>query len=128
MKPQDIKDQLTLEDVGRILESLGCEQVRIYGNMLSATKGGDSDNPNGVVIWDNGNFFNAEMYTTPEFEQYPVKDVFSVIRQISGCSFQEALDTVARFVDVDEVEQYEEQSVQSWLEKIGSWTGRAREK
>ena len=128
MKPQDIKDQLTLEDVGRILESLGCEQVRIYGNMLSATKGGDSDNPNGVVIWDNGNFFNAEMYTTPEFEQYPVKDVFSVIRQISGCSFQEALDTVARFVEVDEVEQYEEQSMQSWLEKIGSWTGRAREK
>ena len=126
MKPQDIKDQLTLEDIGRVLESLGCEHIRIYGNILSATKGGGSDNQNGIVIWDNDNFFNAEMYTTPEFEQYPVKDVFSVIRQITGCSFQEAINTVARFVELDEVEQCKEQSMKSWLDTITNWSGRQR--
>lgn len=129
MKPQEIKDQITLEDIGRVLESLGCEQVRIYGNMLTSTKGGGSDNPSGIVIWDNGNFFNAEMYTTPEFDQYPVKDIFSVIRQLTGCSFQGAVEMIARYVDLEDAERCERDiGIQSWLEKFRNWTGRSKKK
>ena len=119
MSPQEIKDQLTLEDIGDMLESLGCEQVHIRGNVLSSTKGNGSDNPSGIVIWDNGNFFNAEMYTTPEFEKYVVKDIFSVIRQLTGRTFEQAVQFVAGFVELDNTKKEEKvPSILDWLDKI----------
>ncbi len=118
MTPQDVKDQITLEDIRNVLESLGCEKIEIHGGTLTSTKGGGSDNPSGIVIWDNGNFFNAEMYTTPAFQQYKVKDVFSVIRQITGCSFDKAVEIVSGFVDIKDPGTKEEKSIKSWLNKI----------
>lgn len=119
MKPQEIKDQITLEDIGSMLESLGCEQVRIHGNVLSSTKGNGSDNPSGIVIWENGNFFNAEMYTTPEFDQYMVKDVFSVIRQLTGRTFDQAVEFVGNFVDLENTEkETKAPTISDWLDKI----------
>lgn len=118
MTPQDVKDQITLEDIRDILESLGCEKIEIHGNTLTSTKGGGSDNPSGIVIWDNGNFFNAEMYTTPSFQDYKVKDVFSVIRQLTGKSFDDAVSLVGGFVDLKEPDHKEGKSIKNWLNKI----------
>lgn len=127
---QKIKDRLSLEDIGEILESLGCEQIVIRGNTMTSTKGNGSDNPSGIVIWDNDNFFNAEMYTTPEFDSYGVKDIFAVIQQVADCNFNEARRIVEKYVDVGRIEtdDDDECDVLGWLDKIEHKMGRPKKK
>lgn len=119
MDTQIIKNQMTLPDIVTILEDLGCEKVSYHGNYVTSTKGGYSDNPSGVVVWDNGNFFNAEMYTTPEFDNFQVHDIFSVIQAIKECNFNEAKEYVLSLLSLDrQLEEKKEPDLLCWLNDI----------
>lgn len=118
MTAYDVKNVLTDDDIPTILEELGCEYIVLHRGYITATRGGLSDNRQGVVVWLN-DFFAAEMYTTPEFDRFQVKDIFAVVQQLKEVSFKVSLDFVCDVVGITDNDlSATKESALSWLRRI----------
>lgn len=113
-----VKKKITDDDIGLILEELGCEYVVYHSDYVTATKGGISDNRQGVVVWLN-EFYSAAMYTTLEFDRYRVKDIFTVVQQIKDLSLPKAIQFVCNTLSIteDDLKEPAEDAL-GWLRRI----------
>ena len=118
MDAAEIKQTINSDDIIRLLESLGCEHIKTHSGYITSTKGGASDNKSGVVVYTKD--YSCLMPTTPEFDKYPVKDIFSVIQQIEKCSFPAAVKRLCDIAGIDYCYEKKKETFLSWLDKIES--------
>lgn len=120
MNAADIKQTINVNDVIRLLDSIGCEHIKLHTNYITSTKGGASDNKSGVVVYIKD--YSCLMPTTPEFDKYPVKDIFSVVQCINKCSFPMAVKVVCDVAGLDYSYEKKQENFLSWLDKIENST------
>lgn len=126
MSIQNVKQSLTVEKVVTLLEAMGCEQVKTHSNHITSTKGNDSDNTHGVVIYTDG--WNALMPTTPEFDSFNVHDVVSVVQVVLDCNLQQALKFICRVCDINYLDDQPPQpTALAWLTCMETTTGEIAE-
>ena len=116
MNAADIKQAINNDDVIRLLDRIGCEHIKIHSNYITSTKGGASDNKTGVVVYTKD--YSCLMPTTPEFEKYPIKDIFAVVQCINKCSFPMAVKEVCDVAGLDYSYEKKKENFLSWLDKI----------
>lgn len=118
MLAADLKAALSPDGIVMILEALGCQQIRMHNKYISSTRGSGSDNKAGVVVYLDGNY-NAIMPTTPEFDDYPVKDIIAVVQQLLGCSFPMAMHFICETIGIDYDNVIPQKpSILSWLDQV----------
>lgn len=117
MLVSDLKNAMDKETVIKILHELGCEKIKAHKNYVSSTKGNDSDNATGVVVYLDS--FKALMPTTPQFEKYPIKDIFAVIQEILKISFPASMKFVCDVVGIQyKYQTPEKSSLLTWLATV----------
>jgi DNA primase len=122
MTSHDLKEQLTPSLIEKILEDIGCENIKNHHNQkyISSTRKG-GDNPNGVLIYTNDKKYNAEMFTSPDFQQRNIRDIIEVVSYIEKISFQGAIKRICDICDINYYDNIIKSKTPTLLKLIAFW-------
>lgn len=102
MDMQAIKSYLkdNPELIENILETIGCHHVKTIKNKrVQSALPYPSDNPTSVQISLNDNL-TSKVYTKNDFDNYEIKDIFTLVQYIKKCTLQEAKEIVCKVSNI----------------------------
>jgi DNA primase len=108
--------------VAKVLESIGCTQVRIDGNKIKACNPNGGDNRGAVCVYID-EFWNTEDFTRPEFQSKEYRDIISFVEFIEGISFPKAIKHICSICGFDyytDTQEEQTPAFMSWLNFVES--------
>jgi DNA primase len=115
IRASELKKQLTEDLIIRVLESIGCTQVRISGKTIKATNP-DGDNRNAICVYiDNDKYWNIEDFTRPEFESKDYRDIISFVEWVQDISFPKAIKYICQICSFDYYSDTQEEQVPAFM-------------
>ena len=124
MLAKDLKSNLNEDLIIKILEEMGCHEIRVRKGAkphISAAMP-DGDNPTSVCVYINGEDYNTEVFTRGDFQKRKNRDIIELVSFIKKISFPQAIKTIC---DICEFDYYStpRKPQNSLLKMLSMWEG-----
>lgn len=96
----ELKKQLTPELIEKILEEIGCHQIKHYSNKITAARP-TGDNPSSVCCWINNENLHTDIFTKGDYQSQPIRDLISCVGYICGLNFPQSMKKICNICNLD---------------------------
>lgn len=117
----ELKQALNIEKITHLLETMGCQAIKIHNGYITSTRGNGGDNLQGIICYTNDkNNFNCLMPTSPQFDKYYVKDIISVVQVVKDLTFPKAVKYICEACGIDYYQSVKpaHNSALEWLQSV----------
>lgn len=98
MSGLDLKTYINDNHIYQILEYLECDNIKEHGKYFSCSNP-DGDNQSAIIVYKNT--LNVENYTRPEFDNFNIKDIISLVEFVLDVNYYKAIKIICEICDFD---------------------------
>jgi DNA primase len=98
MSGLDLKTYINDNHIYKILKHLECNDIKEHPKYFSCSNP-DGDNQNAIIVYKNT--LNVENYTRPEFNDYYIKDIISLVEFILDINYYKAIKIICEICGFD---------------------------